>query len=58
VRSHSSIELSSRCEAIEAAVRLFERAIEHVEIRLGRGDRESSAAIDGLSAHVRLCAQQ
>lgn len=49
VSTDSTIDLSSRREAVESAVCFFERATEHVEIRLGRGGRELTAGIDRTS---------
>ena len=52
VSVQSMIELSSRRKAVESAVGLFERAAEHVEVRLrGRG-RELSAGIDRTGARI------
>ena len=41
VSTDSTIDLNSRREAVESAVCFFERATEHVEIRLDRSGRES-----------------
>lgn len=52
VRSHSTIDLGSRREAIESAVSFLERAKEHVEIRLRCGERKLSAVIDRTGAYI------